>query len=134
MKDTATNNILQIRHSGGVAEFNSFDLDGSARRDFVFVKDLANITLKACDGIGHGAYHFSSGTDVAILDLYNEVLEAMDLEDQPEVEVRDLGPDDVFSILLDQKSGQGSRDGGLENLGEDAGQLTGTPMVVGEAV
>lgn len=72
-----------------------------SRRDFVFVKDLANITLKACDGIGHGAYHFSSGTDVAILDLYNEVLEAMDLEDQPEVEVRDLGPDDVFSILLD---------------------------------
>ena len=36
MKDTATNNILQIRHSSGVAEFNSFDLDGSARRDFVF--------------------------------------------------------------------------------------------------
>ncbi len=36
LKDTATNNILQIRHASGVAEFNSFDLDGSARRDFVF--------------------------------------------------------------------------------------------------
>ena len=36
MKDTATNNILQIRHQGGTAQFNSFDLDGSARRDFVF--------------------------------------------------------------------------------------------------
>tara|TARA_Y100000768_G_scaffold364601_1_gene325172 strand:- start:6810 stop:7751 length:942 start_codon:yes stop_codon:yes gene_type:complete len=72
-----------------------------SRRDFVFVKDLARVTLKACDGVGHGAYHFSSGKDVAILDLYNEVVSAMNLTDQPDLEVRDLGPDDVFSILLD---------------------------------
>lgn len=72
-----------------------------SRRDFVFVKDLARVTLKACDGVGQGAYHFSSGKDVAILDLYNEVVSAMNLTDQPDVEVRDLGPDDVFSILLD---------------------------------
>ena len=36
LKDTATNNILQIRHANGVAEFNSFDLDGNAPRDYVF--------------------------------------------------------------------------------------------------
>ena len=37
-----------------------------ARRDFVYVKDLARVVLKAMDGVGHGAYHFSSGKDVAI--------------------------------------------------------------------
>ena len=36
LKDTATNNVLQIRHASGVAEFNSYDLDGNARRDYVF--------------------------------------------------------------------------------------------------
>ena len=72
-----------------------------ARRDFVFVKDLARVVLKACDGIGHGAYHFSSGQDVAIQDLYDAVVAAMSLHTKPVAEVKDLGPDDVFSILLD---------------------------------
>ena len=40
----------------------------------MFVKDLAKITLKACDGIGNGAYHFSSGKDVSILELYDAVV------------------------------------------------------------
>ena len=35
LKDTATNNILQIRHASGVAEFNTFGT-GGARRDYVF--------------------------------------------------------------------------------------------------
>ena len=35
LKDTATNNILQIRHAAGVAEFNTFGT-GGARRDYVF--------------------------------------------------------------------------------------------------
>jgi UDP-glucose 4-epimerase len=72
-----------------------------SRRDFVFVKDLAAITVKACDGIGYGAYHFSSGTDVAIQELYDAVVKAMNVPDHPQAEVKDLGPDDVFSILLD---------------------------------
>ena len=72
-----------------------------SRRDFVFVKDLARVVVKACDGIGHGAYHFSSGTDIAIKELYDAVVSAMNLSDYPEPDVRDLGPDDVFSILLD---------------------------------
>ena len=50
-----------------------------SRRDFVFVKDLARVVLKACDGVGSGAYHFSSGSDVAIVDLYNAVVNAMGL-------------------------------------------------------
>ena len=72
-----------------------------ARRDFVYVKDLAIVTLKAIDGVGHGAYHFSSGKDVAIQELYDAVVEALDVPGKPKAEVKSLGPDDVFSILLD---------------------------------
>ena len=72
-----------------------------SRRDFVFVKDLARVVLKACDGIGNGAYHFSSGSDVAIEDLYNAVVKAMNLPQYPHPEIKELGEDDVVSILLD---------------------------------
>ena len=72
-----------------------------ARRDFVFVKDLARNVLKAADGTGHGAYHFSSGKDIAIQDLYDTVVSAMELKSYPAPEVRELGPDDAPSILLD---------------------------------
>ena len=72
-----------------------------ARRDFVFVKDLARNAIKAADGVGRGAYHFSSGTDVAIKELYDAVVSAMQLNEYPEPEVRELGPDDAPSILLD---------------------------------
>jgi len=72
-----------------------------SRRDFVYVGDLARYVVKAADGTGNGAYHFSSGTDVAIIDLYNAVVKAMKINDYPEPEVRELGPDDAPSILLD---------------------------------
>ena len=72
-----------------------------SRRDFVFVKDLARLVLKACDGVGSGTYHFSSGTDVAIRELYDAVVKAMNLTHYPAPEVRALGEDDVYSILLD---------------------------------
>ena len=62
---------------------------------------MAKTVLKACDGAGKGAYHFSSGKDVAIKDLYDAVVKAMCINDYPEPDVIDLGPDDVFSILLD---------------------------------
>lgn len=72
-----------------------------SRRDFVYVKDLACTVLKAVDGIGHGAYHFSSGKDIAIKDLYDQVVVAMGLENYPHPEIRELGADDAPSILLD---------------------------------
>ncbi|MBL0024786.1 MAG: NAD-dependent epimerase/dehydratase family protein [Saprospiraceae bacterium] len=72
-----------------------------SRRDFVFVNDLAKTVLDACDGTGHGAYHFSSGSDIDISTLYDEVVKAMGINPYPQAELRDLGPDDVFSILLD---------------------------------
>lgn len=73
----------------------------TARRDFVYNMDLARFVLKAVDGRGHGAYHFSSGRDVAIKALYDAVVKAMDLPSYPEPEIRPLGPDDAPSILLD---------------------------------
>lgn len=72
-----------------------------ARRDFVFVKDLARNVIKAIDGTGNGAYHFSSGSDVAIKELYDAVVDGMQINEYPEPDVRDLGPDDAPSILLD---------------------------------
>jgi UDP-glucose 4-epimerase len=72
-----------------------------ARRDFVFVGDLARNVVKACDGVGKGAYHFSSGNDVAIKELYDAVVEAMNITPYPEPEIKELGPDDAPSILLD---------------------------------
>ncbi|MBH46514.1 MAG: nucleotide sugar epimerase [Flavobacteriaceae bacterium] len=72
-----------------------------SRRDFVFVKDLARVVLKACDGVGYGAYHFSSGSDVAIEELYYAVVKALGLTDNPKPEIKELGEDDVASILLD---------------------------------
>lgn len=72
-----------------------------ARRDFCYAGDLAKVVVRATNGQGHGTYHFSSGTDVAIRELYDAVVAAMQLNDKPEPEVKPLGPDDAPSILLD---------------------------------
>ena len=72
-----------------------------ARRDFVFVKDLARTVVKAADGTGHGAYHFSSGKDIAIIELYDAMVQALKLNDYPEPDKRPLAEDDAPSILLD---------------------------------
>ena len=72
-----------------------------ARRDFVYVGDLCKAVLRAVDGTGSGAYHFSSGKDVAIKELYDAVVAGMEIPEYPKPEVRDLEPDDAPSILLD---------------------------------
>ncbi|MBL8590357.1 MAG: NAD-dependent epimerase/dehydratase family protein, partial [Methylobacteriaceae bacterium] len=72
-----------------------------ARRDFCYAGDLARVVVQAADGAGRGTYHFSSGKDVAIRELYDAVVRAMKLNDYPEPEVKPLGPDDAPSILLD---------------------------------
>ncbi|MDC1135647.1 NAD-dependent epimerase/dehydratase family protein [Alphaproteobacteria bacterium] len=73
----------------------------NSRRDFVFVKDLAKIVVKACDGVGRGPYHFSSGTDIPIIDLYRAVVKAMGINDFPNPDIREISSDDASSILLD---------------------------------
>lgn len=72
-----------------------------ARRDFCYAGDLAKVVVKAMDGIGHGTYHFSSGKDIAIRELYDAVVRAMKLNDYPVPDLKPLGPDDAPSILLD---------------------------------
>ncbi len=72
-----------------------------ARRDFCYAGDLAKVVVQAADGRGQGTYHFSSGKDVAIRELYDSVVKAMKLNHYPEPEVKPLGPDDAASILLD---------------------------------
>lgn len=73
----------------------------TARRDFCYAGDLARVVVRAASGEGHGTYHFSSGKDVAIRELYDAVVGAMHFNDYPEPEVKPLGPDDAPSILLD---------------------------------
>lgn len=73
----------------------------TARRDFCYAGDLAKVVVQAADGRGNGTYHFSSGKDVAIKELYDAVVGAMKLNSYPEPEVKPLGPDDAPSILLD---------------------------------
>jgi len=38
----------------------------TARRDFCYAGDLANVVIQAVDGKGKGTYHFSSGQDVVV--------------------------------------------------------------------
>ena len=73
----------------------------TARRDFCYAGDLAAVVVRSIDGTGTGTYHFSSGRDVAIKQLYDAVVKAMKLNHYPEPEIRPLGPDEAPSILLD---------------------------------
>ena len=71
------------------------------RRDFVFVNDMIDAVVQAVDGAGNGAYHLSSGGDVSIEELFNATIAAMGITLDDPVEVRERGPDDAFTILLD---------------------------------
>jgi nucleoside-diphosphate-sugar epimerase len=88
-----------------------------ARRDFVYNADLARQVVRAIDGIGHGAYHFSTGRDVAILELYDAMVQALGIKPYPAPEIRELSPDDAPSILLDPS-----------RTFEDFGEMTFTPL------
>lgn len=72
-----------------------------ARRDFVYVGDLVAATMKALAGVGSGAYHFSSGKDFAIRELFDAVAAKLEISPLPEPELRPLGEDEAPSILLD---------------------------------
>ena len=71
------------------------------RRDFIYIDDMINCVMLAVDGNGHGAYHISSGKDFSIKELFDEVVKALDIILEEEVEVRERNPDDAFTILLD---------------------------------
>jgi nucleoside-diphosphate-sugar epimerase len=73
----------------------------NAKRDFIDVRNLAPVVLQAIDGKGTGAYHFSSGKDVAIIDLYKIVVNAMSLDREPDHEYHENSAGGPPSILLD---------------------------------
>ena len=49
LKDTATDNVFQIRHQGGTAQFNTYGT-GGARRDYVFNQYTAEVLRIKADG------------------------------------------------------------------------------------
>ena len=72
------------------------------RRDFIFVEDLVDVVIKAVNGMGSkGYYHVSSGKDYAIKELFDATLKALDITLEKDVEIRERGEDDVYTILLD---------------------------------
>ncbi len=96
-----------------------------ARRDFVFAEDLARTVVRAADGTGRGTYHFSSGRDVAVKELYDAVVRALKLNEYPEPEIRPLGADEAPTILLDPS-----------HTFDDFGDISFTPLdeIVGRSV
>ena len=73
----------------------------NSKRDFVDVRDLASVVIQAVDGKGSGAYHFSSGKDVSILDLFNEVVNVMGIKVKPQFDYQENSAGGPPSILLD---------------------------------
>jgi len=73
----------------------------NAKRDFIDVRDLAPVVVQAVDGKGSGAYHFSSGKDVSIIDLYKIVVKTMSLPQEPEFDYQENAAGGPPSILLD---------------------------------
>ncbi len=73
----------------------------SAKRDFIDVRNLAPVVVQAVDGRGSGAYHFSSGKDISILDLYKTVVKAMSPVNEPEYDYQEDSAGGPPSILLD---------------------------------
>lgn len=72
------------------------------RRDFIFIEDLVNVVERAIAGEGNpGTYHISSGSDFAIQELLEATVQAMGIELEQEIEVKERHPDDAFTILLD---------------------------------
>lgn len=73
----------------------------NAKRDFIDVRNLATVVLQAIDGRGNGAYHFSSGKDVQIIDLYKKVVSVMKLDFEPDFDFQENVAGGPPSILLD---------------------------------
>ncbi|KAA3646376.1 MAG: NAD-dependent epimerase/dehydratase family protein [Chloroflexi bacterium] len=72
------------------------------RRDFIYIDDLIGLSKKAVYGDGRsGFYHVSSGSDFAIKELFDAVIEALQIQLEEDVEVLPRKPDDAPSILLD---------------------------------
>jgi nucleoside-diphosphate-sugar epimerase len=98
----------------------------NSKRDFVSAADLAGLVLKACQGVGKGVYHFSSGVDLPIFELFKMVVTKMNLDlKHVNYSIQDIRKDDVRTILLNPT-----------RTIQDFGQFTHTPLatVVSDAI
>lgn len=72
------------------------------RRDFIYIDDLIDVVLGALEGKGtRGYYHVATGSDYSIKELFDATLEALNITLENDVEVRERGEDDVYTILID---------------------------------
>ncbi len=72
------------------------------KRDFVYVDDLVDIVELAIEGKGsRGFYHISSGKEVSIREVFDTVRLAMAKLHNYTYEMKEMGKDDVSTILLD---------------------------------
>ena len=54
------------------------------------------------DGVGEkGYYHISTGSDYSIREIFDATISAMGQKIDGEIDERKMGPDDVFTILVD---------------------------------
>jgi UDP-glucose 4-epimerase len=97
-----------------------------SKRDFVSASDLSQLILKACEGIGQGVYHFSSGKDIKIFDLFNIIVKSLNLDiNKINYKTAEVRQDDVKTILLNPAK-----------TVEDFGQIIYTPLekIVNDAI
>lgn len=72
------------------------------RRDFIYIDDINDVVMKALKGMGsRGYYNISTGKDYAIKEVFDAAVKALGIKLEKEVEVRQRGADDVYTLLVD---------------------------------
>ena len=72
-----------------------------SRRDQTYVDDMTDLLEMAVNGTGKGTYHVGSGSDRPVKDMFDLIVDAMGVELDYEVEVRERPEDDAATLLLD---------------------------------
>ncbi|MGA8534838.1 MAG: ADP-glyceromanno-heptose 6-epimerase [Candidatus Tumulicola sp.] len=87
MRSIVSKAYEQIRGSGTVRLFKSYRpefRDGEQRRDFVYVKDAANMTLHLAESGGTGLFNVGAGRAQTWLELVAPIFRAMSLPEKVE--------------------------------------------------
>lgn len=73
----------QIKEKGFVELFKSYNpdyADGEQKRDFLYVKDAADITIKFSQSTSSGLYNVGSGQASSWIELVNHIFKALNIE------------------------------------------------------